>query len=138
MAGGDYRGRSIPLRAERAEEMIAAVIERCPSIDPGKNSLSVRMMLGPSDGEARHELHTFGTTVAELTQLREWIECEARSHVVMEIAAFIGIGARRYDPQLDPISVYSCFSVSETRSTLPLNLALSHIRKFHREIDELL
>src|SRR5215469_18063974 len=64
--------------------MITAVIERCAGIDVGKKSLSVCVMVGPADGEARHKLRTFGTTVMELRQLREWIEGERCSHVVME------------------------------------------------------
>jgi len=64
--------------------MITAVIERCAGIDVGKKSLSVCVMVGPADGEARHELRTFGTTVTELKQLREWVESERCSHVAME------------------------------------------------------
>ena len=64
--------------------MITAVMERCAGIDVGKKSLSVCVMVGPADREARHELRPFGTTVAESRQLRQWIESERCSHVVME------------------------------------------------------
>ena len=64
--------------------MITAVIERCAGIDVGKKSLSVCVMVGSADGEARLELRTFGTTVAELRQFREWLESERCSHVAME------------------------------------------------------
>jgi hypothetical protein len=55
----------ILLLTERTEEMITAIIERCAGIHVEKKSLSVCVMVGPADGEARHELRTFGTTVAE-------------------------------------------------------------------------
>lgn len=64
--------------------MISAVIERCVGIDVGKKSLAVCVMVGPANGEARHEIRTFGTTVAELTKLKEWIVKEECTHAVME------------------------------------------------------
>ncbi len=64
--------------------MISAVIERCAGIDVGKKSLAVCVMTGPANGEARHEIRTFGTTVAELMKLKEWITAEQCTHVVME------------------------------------------------------
>jgi transposase len=64
--------------------MISAVIERCVGIDVGKKSLAVCVMVGPANGEARHEIRTFGTTVAELTNLKKWIVQEQCTHVVME------------------------------------------------------
>jgi transposase len=64
--------------------MINAVIERCAGIDVGKATLSVCVMVGPADGEARSECRTFGTTVAELKQLRAWLEQEGCTHVIME------------------------------------------------------
>jgi transposase len=64
--------------------MISAVIERCAGIDVGKKSLAVCVMVGPANGEARHEIRTFGTTVAELTKLKEWIVKEECTHAVME------------------------------------------------------
>src|SRR5579862_1744048 len=64
--------------------MISAVIERCAGIDVGKKSLAVCVMVGPANGEARHEIRTFGTTVAELMKLKEWIVKEECTHAVME------------------------------------------------------
>jgi hypothetical protein len=48
--------------------MIAAVIERCAGIDVGKKFITVCVMTGPADGEARSETRSFGTTVAEWEQ----------------------------------------------------------------------
>jgi transposase len=56
--------------------MIAAIVERCVGIDIGKKSLSACVMTGPADGEARFEIRTLGTTVAELQGLRDWIQQE--------------------------------------------------------------
>src|SRR5918912_2640089 len=64
--------------------MIAAVVERCVGIDIGKKSLCACVMVGPADGEARSELRTYGTTVPELHQLRDWIEQEQCTHAIME------------------------------------------------------
>jgi transposase len=64
--------------------VIAAVIERCVGIDVGKKSLSVCVMVGPANGEARSEVRMFGTTVAELNQLRDWVQQEQCTHAVME------------------------------------------------------
>lgn len=64
--------------------MIAAVIERCVGIDVGKKQLSACVMVGPANGEARSEVRTFGTTVAELKRLRDWIQQEECTHAIME------------------------------------------------------
>lgn len=64
--------------------MITAVIERCAGIDVGKKELSVCVMTGPADGEARYEIRTFGTTVGELKKMRAWVEGEQCTHAVME------------------------------------------------------
>lgn len=64
--------------------MIKAVVERCVGIDIGKKFLLACIMTGPAHGEARSEIRTFGTTVAELKALREWIEKEQCTHAIME------------------------------------------------------
>ena len=64
--------------------MIAAVIERCAGIDVGRKFLAVCVMTGPANGEARSEIRQFGTTVPDVLQLRDWIEAEACTDVMME------------------------------------------------------
>lgn len=64
--------------------MIQAAIERCAGIDVGKKFLSVTIMVGPLEGEPRTEKRRFGTIRAELVKLREWLQKEAITHVVME------------------------------------------------------
>jgi len=64
--------------------MIAAVIERCVGIDIGKKSVSACVMTGPANGEARTEIRTFGTTVAELKMLRDWMKQEQCTDAIME------------------------------------------------------
>jgi transposase len=64
--------------------MIAAAIERCGGIDVGKKFLAVCIMVGPLEGEPRIETRRFGTTVAELKRLRDWLKHENITHVVME------------------------------------------------------
>jgi transposase len=64
--------------------MIEAVIERCAGIDVGKRFLVVCVMSGPLDAEPKNEIRKFGTIVAELERLRDWLIQEGCSHVVME------------------------------------------------------
>lgn len=64
--------------------MIPAVIERCVGIDVGKKFVVACVMVGPADGEARSEIRQFGTTVAELKRLRQWIEQEGCTHIILE------------------------------------------------------
>jgi transposase len=64
--------------------MISAAIERCAGIDVHKKFLAVCVMVGPLDGEPRVEKRRYGTTVAELNELREWLRGHNVTHVVME------------------------------------------------------
>ncbi len=53
--------------------MIEAVIERCAGIDVGKKFLVVCVMTGPLEAEPKTEIRKFGTIVAELELLRDWL-----------------------------------------------------------------
>jgi transposase len=64
--------------------MINAAIERCAGIDVHKKFLAVCIMVGPLDAEPHVERRRYGTTVAELNELREWLRGHDVSHVVME------------------------------------------------------
>jgi transposase len=64
--------------------MIAAVIERCAGIDVGKKFLVVCVMSGSLEAEPKTEIRKFGTIVAELEHLRDWLVQEGCSHAVME------------------------------------------------------
>jgi transposase len=64
--------------------MIEAVIQRCAGIDVGKKFLIVCVMTGPLDAEPKTEIRKFGTIVAELELLRDWLIREGCSHAVME------------------------------------------------------
>jgi transposase len=64
--------------------MIAAEIERCAGLDVGKERLAVCIMVGPLAGEPRVAYREFGATNAELDGLRQWLEAEGDTHVVME------------------------------------------------------
>jgi transposase len=64
--------------------MICAEIERCAGVDVGKERLAVTILVGPLAGEPRSEYREFGTTVAELQGLRQWLQTEGITHVVME------------------------------------------------------
>jgi transposase len=64
--------------------MISAAIERCAGIDVGKKFLSVCVMVGPLKGEPQVEIRKFGTIRAELQALRDWLQQQEVTHVVME------------------------------------------------------
>src|SRR5579859_7373055 len=64
--------------------MICAAVERCAGIDVGKEFLAVCVMTGPLQGEARKQTRRFGTVIAELERLRDWLKQEEVTHVVME------------------------------------------------------
>ena len=64
--------------------MICAAIERCAGIDVGKKFLAVCVLTGPLEGEPRAQRLRYGTTVAELVKLRELLQSEGVTHVVME------------------------------------------------------
>jgi len=64
--------------------MIEAVIERCAGIDVGKKFLVACVMTGPLESEPKSEIRKFGTIVAELELLRDWLIREGCSHAVME------------------------------------------------------
>ncbi|MBV8475093.1 MAG: hypothetical protein JOZ36_00375 [Acidobacteria bacterium] len=62
--------------------MIYAELERCAGIDVGKQQLAVCVMVGPLAGEPRIEIRQYGTTMAELEGLRDWLGQEEITHVV--------------------------------------------------------
>ena len=64
--------------------MISAEIERCAGIDVGKSRLAVCLMVGPLAEQPRVEIREYGTTTAELERLREWLQQEGITQVVME------------------------------------------------------
>ena len=64
--------------------MISAAIERCAGVDVGKKFLAVCILVGPLEGEPRMEKRRYGTTMAELEELREWLRSEGITHAVME------------------------------------------------------
>ena len=64
--------------------MICAAVERCAGIDVGKTFLAVCVMTGPLEGEDRAQKRRYGTTTVELESLRDWLQAEGVTHVVME------------------------------------------------------
>src|SRR6516165_3790475 len=84
------RGRSCSHRRHllsgpaRSTAMIQAEIERCAGIDVGKKWLAVGVLVGPLDREPRAETRRYGTNVADLEQLRDWLQQQGITHVVME------------------------------------------------------
>ena len=67
--------------------MICAAVERCAGIDVGKTFLAVCVMLGALDEEAQVQRRRYGTTTAELESLRDWLQQEGVTHVVIAYAS---------------------------------------------------
>src|ERR1700680_3186697 len=63
---------------------VPAVRERCAGIDVGKKTLAVAMIVGPANQEGMVTTREFGTTVSELTSLKNWLTREACLSVAME------------------------------------------------------
>ncbi len=60
------------------------VIERCSGLDVHKKTVAACVRVpGPGGTRAQH-VRTFGTTVAELLTLRDWLEAHGVTHVAME------------------------------------------------------
>ena len=64
--------------------MIPAVIERCAGIDVGRKFVMVCVMVGASDAVPTQEIRRFSTLNEDLERLREWLEENQCTHVVME------------------------------------------------------
>ena len=63
---------------------MSKIIERCAGIDIGKRFLLCCVLTGAANEEPESETRRFDTTVPELERLREWLQKENVSHVVME------------------------------------------------------
>lgn len=61
-----------------------AIIERCCGLDVHKDIVVACALMGPPDGRAKKEIHTYGTTTSELEQLRDWLQQVGCTHVGME------------------------------------------------------
>ncbi len=61
-----------------------AIIERCCGLDVHKDTVVACALTGPAEGRARKEIRTYGTTTAQLEQLRDWLGQVSCTHVGME------------------------------------------------------
>ena len=61
-----------------------AIIERCCGLDVHKDIVVACVLIGPADGKARKEIRRYGTTTAQLEQLRDWLGQIGCTHVGME------------------------------------------------------
>ena len=61
-----------------------AIIERCCGLDVHKDTVVACLLIGPAEGRAGKEIRTYGTTTAQLEQLRDWLRQIGCTHVGME------------------------------------------------------
>ena len=73
--------------------MIPAVVARAAGIDVGKKFVVVCVQTGSLDQEPVRETRQYGTTVAALEQLAQWLRETPVTHVVMEST---GVDMRRF------------------------------------------
>ena len=60
------------------------VVERACGLDVHKKTVAACVRVPGLRGQRHQEVHTFGTTAAELLALREWLESHGVTHVAME------------------------------------------------------
>src|SRR6266511_101615 len=81
------RDRDSPASAgdtSQGGQAMEQVIERCSGLDVHKKTVAACVRVpGPGGTRAQH-VRTFGTTVAELLTLRDWLEAHGVTHVAME------------------------------------------------------
>ena len=56
----------------------------CCGLDVHKKTVAVCVRVPNARGERVQEVHTFGTTAAELLALRDWLEAHQVTHVALE------------------------------------------------------
>jgi len=61
-----------------------AIVERCCGLDVHKDTVVACVLSGPPNKRARKEMRTFGTTTAQLEELRDWLRGLECTHVGME------------------------------------------------------
>lgn len=61
-----------------------AIVERCCGLDVHQATVVACLLVGPATGQTRKEIRTFGTTTAELEELRAWLEQAGCTHAAME------------------------------------------------------
>ena len=59
-------------------------LERCCGLDVHKDSVAACVRLGGRTGKPEQYVQTFGTTVAELLVLHDWLAAHGVTHVAME------------------------------------------------------
>ena len=60
------------------------LIERCAGLDVHKDTVAACVRVPDSAGGRQELIHTFGTTIAELLALRDWLAAHAVTVVGME------------------------------------------------------
>jgi transposase len=61
-----------------------AIIERCCGLDVHKDVVVACLLIGPAEVRVRKEIRSYGTTTAQLEELRDWLSEAGCTHVGME------------------------------------------------------
>ena len=61
-----------------------AIVERCCGLDVHKDVVVACLLIGSAEERVRKQIRTYGTTTAQLEQMREWLKESACSHIGME------------------------------------------------------
>jgi len=75
---------ALSTRLQFKEASMEAIVERSCGLDVHQATVVACLMTGPPDGRAKKATRTFGTTTAELEELRAWLMQEGCTHVGME------------------------------------------------------
>ena len=61
-----------------------AIVERCCGLDVHKDVVAACLLIGSADERVRKQIRTYGTTTAQLEQMRDWLKESGCSHIGME------------------------------------------------------
>jgi transposase len=80
------RGVTIGLGSLVMEELMEAIVERCAGLDVHQATVVACLIIGAAGTKPTKEVRTFGTTLPELEELRDWIKAAGCTLVAMESA----------------------------------------------------
>jgi len=66
------------------EKQMEAIVERCAGLDVHQATVVACLKVGAAGAKPRKELRTFGTTLPELEELRDWLKTNGCTLVTME------------------------------------------------------
>jgi hypothetical protein len=76
--------REASLSMKERGTLMEVLYERCCGLDVHKKTVVACVMLTSPNGRVQKSVRTFGTTTAEILELRDWIDAQQVSHLALE------------------------------------------------------